>query len=481
MGLTSDVPGVNPSAKNSSRVTVADIKLSAHDSLARPEVKQYIQDVYVIETVRVPFGDQSKPSGKLAASIYLRENLALLFNKKTRQAVLEKCKKIKNGDVPKGALEKMLPTNLGKHTLDGLKQRLPREVWNAVQDVIGGTVTSGKNGQGLNISRMEVLASDLPLTTGGLTINRMCGSALEAMNQAFFRIASRQADVIIAGGTEHMNAAPIGSDYDKSKISASTRMRPNHHQIIAADLIARKYGFNKNAQDAFAMESQQKYERALSLGKYRKLIHEISEGDILLNQDEHPRKGCTFESVAKVKAVPASHFVPEKYDYRLNESISAANASGIVDGAAFTLLMGADKIREFRNQGIDIKPKARVVATAVVGSDPDLMLTGPIDASREALKRAGLTVDQIDRWEINEAFAVVPLAVMQDLGINPDLVNVWGGAIAHGHPIGATGAALAQKAIAQLEDEKLRYALVTLCIGMGQGIATIFERVEDIR
>jgi acetyl-CoA acetyltransferase family protein len=335
-----------------------------------------------------------------------------------------------------------------------------------IDDVLMGCVTQTGE-QGLNIGRGAVLAAGLPIEVPGLALNRFCGSGQQAVNFAAQAVMSGMQDIVIASGVEHMTRVAMGSDAPGPFGSGMTERFPDLvNQGLSAEMIADKWGFSRQQIDEFAYNSQMKAKKAWDENRFKKEIIEVTvkneDGTTrVLKQDEHFRPGTTVEGLGGLQ--PA---------FKPDGKITAGNSSGIVDGAAAVLIASADKARELR-----VKPRARIVAMAIVGSEPVIMLTGPIPATQKVLKKAGLQPKDIDRWEINEAFATVPMATMHEIGIDPAKVNVWGGAIALGHPLGASGARLIGTLVNQLEQDKLRYGLATMCIGYGMGIATIIERV----
>lgn len=368
----------------------------------------------------------------------------------------------------KGSLVGTHPMELAAHVLKGILRRNPIDPL-SVEDVVLGCVTQVGE-QGMNIARGAVLAAGLPIEVAGHTVNRFCGSGLQAVNAAAMQIMSGQADVAIGGGVESMNRVPMGSDITgagEGPASASLLARFSNlvPQGISAEMIATQWRLTRGQLDEFAAFSQQKAGRAIQAGYFKAEIEPIDvkaqDGALrAFATDEHCRPTTTVETLAGLK--PA---------FKTDGVIHAGNSSGIVDGAAAVLLMSNTKARE-----LSLKPRAQIVTTAVAGSDPVLMLTGPIPSTRKALQRAGLTVKDIDLWEINEAFAPVPMVVGQELGIPLDRINVNGGAIALGHPLGATGAMLLATLLNELERRDLRYGAVTLCIGYGMGITTIIDR-----
>ncbi len=317
-----------------------------------------------------------------------------------------------------------------------------------------------------------MLAAGWPIDVAAKTVNRFCGSGLEAVNQAAMAVMSGQAEIAVGGGVESMNRIPMGSDAvgpGDGPVSPRLGQRfPNLvPQGLSAEMVAEKWNLKRLELDQFAAESQRRAGNAIEKGYFKAEIAPIEvdlpTGKTLVERDEHCRPQTTAESLSTLKPV-----------FKEDGVIHAGNSSGIVDGAAAVTVMSASKARSLGK-----KPLARIVSTAVAGSDPVIMLTGPIPSSQKALARAGLKVSDIDLWEINEAFAPVPIAVARDLGISLDRVNVNGGAIALGHPLGATGAMLMATLLQELIRRDLRRGAVTLCIGYGMGITTIVDRVLE--
>lgn len=364
----------------------------------------------------------------------------------------------------KGSLAELHPSDLAALVLKGLMQRTavdPREV----DDVILGCVTQTGE-QGTCIARAAALSAGFPLEVSGVSINRFCGSGQQAINFAAQGIASGFQDAVIAGGVENMTRVPMGADAGPVGELLYTQFPDLVPQGLSAEMIADKWGFSRERVDEYAAQSQALYEKARAAGRYDRQILpiEFTRQDglkISLSKDEHPRASTTKDTLAALKP-----------SFKPDGKMHAGNSSGIVDGAAAVLLMSEKRVKE-----LNLKPRARVVMQAVVGSEPKIMLTGPIPATQKALKKAGLRIEQMDVIEINEAFASVPLATIVDTGMDPAKVNMWGGAIAHGHPLGATGAMLMIKLMDQLEAGGGRYGLSTMCIGLGMGITTIIERV----
>jgi acetyl-CoA C-acetyltransferase len=361
-----------------------------------------------------------------------------------------------------GSFKDTHPEVLGAMPLRAVTERLglrPSEI----DDVIYGNVTPVGE-QGLNIARKVALLAGWGDGVPGVQLNRMCGSGQQAINFAAQGVMSGVSDIVIAGGVEHMTRVPIGSDAGPVSEALSSQYEILH-QGESAERIADKWGFTRDDLDKFALESQQRYARARDEGRYKSQIVPVRvtvDGqEKVVEQDEHPRPS-TLEGLQKLKTV----FRPE------NGRITAGNSSGIVDGAAAVVVTTPEVAA---NRGW--RPRARIVAQRAVGSDPVLMLTGPIPATKQVLQRAKLSVQDIDLFECNEAFASVPLAWAKDCGIDLKKANANGGAIAHGHPLGATGAALVTKLVCELERTGKRYGLSTMCIGFGQGIATVIERL----
>jgi acetyl-CoA C-acetyltransferase len=394
------------------------------------------------------------------------------------------------GKAGKGALSGIHPQELLAQTLNQLAKRtgLRRE---DVEDVVIGCVSQAKE-QGACIARNSVLAAEWPETVTGVTLNRFCGSGLQGINFAAMGIMSGQQDLVVGGGVESMSRVPMGSD-EAMMDGHNLKLRKRIFQVpqgISADLIATIDGVTREQVDQFAVESQAKAQRAIAENRYAKSLFGVVDeaGKVVLDKDEHPRAGTTLESLAKLEAsfvaMGAAPVGPngETLDQialarypqvkEIRHVHHAGNSSGIVDGAALVLLASAAYVEKS-----GLKPRAKIRSMATIGAEPVIMLTAPAPASKLALDKAGMKARDIDLWEINEAFAVVPLRTIRELEIDPERVNVNGGAIALGHPLGATGAALLGTALDELERQNKATALVTLCIGGGMGIATIIERV----
>ncbi len=383
----------------------------------------------------------------------------------------------------KGALAGMTPTHLTVTLLDELRQRHDLDT-TQVEDLIMGCVTQIMD-QGANIAKTAAQHSGYGDHLCGVTLNRFCGSGLEAINQAAAYVKAGFKDLVLAGGVESMSRVKMGADGGAMAMDPMVAM-PGHFvpQGISADLIASKYGFTRDDCDAFAAESQQRAARAQEAGYFNKSripVRDIN-GFTVLDHDENIRPATTTEVLAGLDPSFAVMGQMGGFDAvaidRYPEVATVehihhpGNSSAIVDGAALAMV-GSKAAGE--RQGL--KPRARIRSVAVYGTEPTIMLVGPAPASRIALEKAGMTKDDIDLYEVNEAFAVVPLRFMQDLGVPHDKVNVNGGAIAMGHPLGATGCMLFGTLLDELERRDLSTGLVTLCIGGGMGIATIIERV----
>jgi acetyl-CoA C-acetyltransferase len=383
-----------------------------------------------------------------------------------------------------GALHGTKPVDLVVGLIEELKVRHPNLDPAVIDDIVLGVV-SPVGEQGAVIARTAALNAGLPETVAGVQLNRFCASGLEATNTAAQKVRSGWDQLVIAGGVESMSRVPMGSDGGALFMDPATAY-DNYivPQGTGADLIATIEGFSREDVDAWAVRSQERAEAAWSGGYFAKSVVPVKDinGVTVLDHDEHRRPGSTVEGLGKLK--PAFSMIGEmggfdavalqKYHSveKIDHVHTGGNSSGIVDGAAL-VLVGSEQI----GKTFGLTPRARIVATATVGSEPTIMLTGPTPATEKVLKTAGLTPDDIDLWELNEAFASVVLKWIKDLHLDEDKVNVNGGAIAMGHPLGATGAMLVGTVVDELERRQARRALVTLCIGGGMGVATIIERV----
>jgi acetyl-CoA C-acetyltransferase len=383
-----------------------------------------------------------------------------------------------------GSLHGVKPISLVTGLIDELRSRHPGLDPAAVDDLILGVVTPVGD-QGADIAKTAAIAAGLPETVGGTQINRFCASGLEAVNLGAQKVRAGWDRLIIAGGVESMSRVPMGSDGGAWAMDPETAYDTYFvPQGIGADLIATTEGFTREDVDAYAVQSQQRAAAAWSGGRFAKSVVPVRDrnGVVLLDQDEHMRPDTTLESLAKLKPSFAGigemggfdAVALQKYHSveRIDHVHHAGNSSGMVDGAALVLVGDERAGAEF-----GLTPRARVVATAISGADATIMLTGPTPATRKVLATAGLTPDDIDVWELNEAFAAVVLKWVKDFDLDMAKVNVNGGAIAMGHPLGATGAMILGTVVDELERTGGRYGLVTLCIGGGMGLATIIERV----
>ena len=381
-----------------------------------------------------------------------------------REAVIVDAVRTARGKKKGGAFVDVHPQELAAFTLDAAVKRVGLDP-KLVDDVILGCVTQVGE-QGLNIARGAALAAGLPLEVPGVTINRFCGSGQQAVHFAAQAIMSGAQDVVLAGGIESMSRVQMGSD----AVGSTERNTdgPNSKKLverfpglvpqgISAEMVATKYGISRADCDAFALASQQRAGLAIEQGRFKREIAAFNGFD----RDEHARPNTTLEALAALQP-----------SFQENGVVTAGNASGIVDGASCVVVMSSEKAKE-----LGLKPRARIRTMAVVGSEPEIMLTGPMPATKKALAKSKLTVKDIDLFEVNEAFASVPLAFMKDLGVPHDKVNVNGGAIALGHPLGATGGILFATLIGELERRNLALGVITMCIGYGMGTATVVERI----
>ena len=384
---------------------------------------------------------------------------------------------------PNGSLHSITPINLTTQVLASLRDRNNLDT-SLVDDVILGCVAPVGE-QGADIARIAVLNADYAESVPGKQLNRFCASGLESVNSAAAQIMAGQSDIAIGGGVESMSRIPMASDggawATDPQVAYKTHFVP---QGVSADLIATKYGISRWDLDVYSAESQKRAAHAWNQGWFKDSIVPIKDhiGRVVLDHDEHMRPEATAESLASLN--PAFVMPGEQggfntvilQKYPEVESIihmhTAGNSSGIVDGAAAVLIGNAEA-----GQRMGLKPRARIRAFSSIGTEPSIMLTGPAPATEKVLKRAGMNVSDIDLYELNEAFAAVVLHYMNLLNIPHDKINVNGGAIAMGHPLGATGAMILGTVLDELERRDLSTALVTLCIGGGMGTATIIERV----
>ncbi len=388
------------------------------------------------------------------------------------------------GKKKNGALNEITPIQLGAQVLEAIRDRNELDT-SKVDDVVYGCVTPVGD-QGADIARACVLAADYDQSVAGVQINRFCASGLEAVNMAAAKVMSGEADFAIGGGVESMSRNPMGAD--GGSMVADPELAFDHYfvpQGVSADLIATKYGFSRDDADAYAVESQNRAAKAWEEGRFSKSVVPVKDqlGLTQLANDEHMRPGTDMQSLASLnpsfeelsKFVGLDSVAIQRYPdlEKMNFVHHAGNSSGIVDGAA-AVLVGSKEAGE----AAGLKPRARIKAMASIGSEPTIMLTGPVYVTEKVLKKAGMNPEDVDLYELNEAFASVVLRLMQAYDIPHDKMNVNGGAIAMGHPLGATGAMILGTAVDELERSGKETALVTLCVGGGMGTATILERVN---
>ncbi|WP_062650175.1 acetyl-CoA C-acetyltransferase [Streptomyces maremycinicus] len=383
-----------------------------------------------------------------------------------------------------GALHGTKPIDLVVGLIHETLRRFPGLDPAAIDDIVLGVV-SPLGDQGADIARTAALLAGLPDTVAGVQENRFCASGLEAVNLAAAKVRSGWEDLVLAGGVESMSRVPMGSDGGAWALDPATSHATGFvPQGIGADLIATLEGFSRHDVDSYAALSQERAAAAWKDGRFDRSVVPVRDrtGRPVLDRDEHMRPGTTPESLAGLEPSFArtgelggfDAVALQKYHWveRIDHVHHAGNSSGIVDGAALVAI-GSGAAGERHG----LAPRARIVSAAVSGADPTIMLTGPAPASRKALAKAGLTVRDIDLVEINEAFAAVVLRYVKEMGLSMDKVNVNGGAIAMGHPLGATGAMILGTLVDELERRDLRYGLATLCVGGGMGIATVVERL----
>jgi 3-oxoadipyl-CoA thiolase len=381
-----------------------------------------------------------------------------------------------------GALSSVRPDDLLAHVIKELLKRNSSIDVNAIEDVIAGAANqAGEDNR--NVARMAALLAGLPVSIPGVTVNRLCASGLEAIMDAARQIMCGDAELIIASGVESMTRSPFVMPKSSSAFQRqpeifdttlgwrfiNKKLAEMHHPFSmgeTAENIAKKWNISRKEQDAFAMNSQQKYFQALNEGKWKGEIVpvEISAGKnekIVFDTDEHPRK-TSIEQLSNLK--PA---------FAKDGTVTAGNSSGINDGAAAMLLASEDAVRKYQ-----LKPMAKIVSMAVAGVDPSIMGIGPVPATKKALQRAGLNSADIDLIELNEAFASQSIACIRDLGLDSDKVNVNGGAIAIGHPLGCSGARISTTLLHEMKRRDSQFGLATMCVGVGQGAAMIFENIR---
>ncbi|HEX6500329.1 MAG TPA: acetyl-CoA C-acetyltransferase [Micromonosporaceae bacterium] len=386
---------------------------------------------------------------------------------------------------PGGSLYEVKPVSLVVGLIDAVRERNPGLDPAAIDDVILGCVTAIGD-QGMDIARTAALLAGLPDTVAGLTLNRFCGSGLEAVNTAAQKVRAGWDDLILAGGVESMSRVPMGSDGGAWALDPESNYATGFvPQGVSADLLATVEGFDRETVDRYAAQSHTRAAKAWADGAFERSVVPVVDrvGQVILDRDETVRPGTTVDTLAGLdpsfgvmgEMAGFDAVALQRYHWieRINHVHTAGNSSGIVDGASL-VVVGSPQAGE----AAGLAPRARVVAAVVTGSEPTIMLAGPGPAARKALDKAGLAVTDIDLFEVNEAFAAVPLRFMREMSLPDDVVNVNGGAIAMGHPLGATGAMLLGTLLDELERRDQRYGLATLCVGGGMGIATIIERLS---
>jgi 3-oxoadipyl-CoA thiolase len=383
-----------------------------------------------------------------------------------------------------GALKTVRPDDLGAVVISALLERNSSLPPSDIEEVIFGNA-NGAGEDNRNVARMSALLAGLPVEVGGTTINRLCGSGMDAVIYAARAIMAGEGDVFIAGGTESMTRAPLVMgkpevEYPRGDMKMFDTtigwrfVNPLMHEKFGTDSmpetaenVAKKYDISREAQDQFAFSSQQKAKKAMEQDRFKEEIVPVrlvdrKGNETWVTKDEHPRPETSLEKLGTLKPLFK------------DGSVTAGNASGVNDGASALLLMSREKADE-----LGLKPLARYVSSGVAGLEPAIMGVGPIEASRKALKRAGLSVTDLDLIELNEAFASQSLACMNELGLDSEKVNVNGGAIAFGHPLGASGARILTTLIHEMKKQGSRYGLATMCIGVGQGIASVVEAINE--
>jgi acetyl-CoA C-acetyltransferase len=385
---------------------------------------------------------------------------------------------------PGGSLYEVKPVSLVVGLIDELRRRYPSLDPAQVDDIVLGVV-SAVGDQGAVIARTAAIVAGLPYTVAGVTLNRFCASGLEAVNIGAQKVRAGWDDLVLAGGVESMSRVPMGSDGGAWAMDPETNFQTGFiPQGVSADLIATLEGLGREDVDAFAARSHQRAAKAWADGAFDRAVVPVKDriGQVILDRDETIRPEASPESMAGLEPSFAAigdmggfdAVALQRYHWieRINHVHHAGNSSGIVDGASLVVI-GSEQA----GTAAGLTPRARVVSAVVTGAEPTIMLTGPEVAARKALAKAGLKVDDISLFEVNEAFAVVPMRFMREMGVDPEIVNVNGGAIAMGHPLGATGAMLLGTLLDELERRNQRYGLATLCVGGGMGIATIIERL----
>lgn len=383
-----------------------------------------------------------------------------------------------------GSLRHIRPDDLGALVIKALIERNPEVPASQIEEVVLGNANqAGEDNR--NVARMSGLLAGLPVEVAGTTINRLCGSGLDAVNYAARAILAGEGDIFIAGGTESMTRAPLVMAKPKTEFPRGNmemfdttigwrfvndklkEMYGTDSMPETAENVAKKYGISREAQDEFAAESQLRAQKAMEAGRFENeivpVVYEDKKGNkTVIDRDEHPRPGTTVDKLAKLKPLFK------------DGTVTAGNASGVNDGASALLLMSLDIAEE-----LGLKPLAKYVVSATAGLEPSIMGMGPVYAVQKALKRSELTLADIDLIELNEAFAAQSLGCIQELGLDQSKVNVNGGAIAFGHPLGASGARILTTLLYEMKKRNSKYGLATMCVGVGQGIATIIENIGE--
>ncbi len=388
-----------------------------------------------------------------------------------REVVIVSSVRTAVGKAGKGTLRQTRPDDMAAAAIKGALERVPAGKPEMIDDVILGCAMPEAE-QGMNVARIASLLAGVPHTAGAMTVNRYCSSGLQAIALAADAVAAGRAQVAVAGGTESMSLIPMGGHKVAPNPTLLERYPDSYLGMgMTAELVAQKYAIDREKSDAFSLSSHQKAVAAIEAGRFKSEIVPLTVAlppdnggkprTITFDTDEGPRKDSDMASLAKLK--PA---------FAANGIVTAGNSSQMSDGAAATIVMSAEKAKE-----LGLTPLARFVTYAVAGVPPEIMGIGPVEAIPKALEQAGLKVQDIDLVELNEAFACQALAVIEAVGLDPEKVNVNGGAVALGHPLGCTGAKLTAQILAELSRRKARYGLVTMCVGGGMGAAGIFERM----
>jgi acetyl-CoA acyltransferase len=381
-----------------------------------------------------------------------------------REAVIVSSVRTAVGKAGKGTLRETRPDDMAAEAIKGALARVPAVKPEMVEDVILGCAMPEAE-QGMNVARQAALLAGVPYTAGAMTINRFCSSGLQAIALAAQEIQTGAAEVVIAGGTESMSLVPMGGNKVAPNPTLLERYPDSYLGMgLTAELVAQKYGIDREQADRFSLASHQKALAAIAAGRFKDEIVALTVTNgktITFDTDEGPRRDTDLAALGKLR--PA---------FAVKGIVTAGNASQMSDGAAATVLMSAEKAKE-----LGLRPLARLVTYAVAGVPPEIMGIGPVEAIPKALRQAGLKLEDIDLIELNEAFACQALAVIKAAGLDPDRVNVNGGAVALGHPLGCTGAKLTAQILHEMHRRKARYGLVTMCVGGGMGAAGIFERL----